>query len=60
MAVPITAGGSPVGTINLTWPAKRGTDEAVMLRHLEALQQTARAIGQAVAAQSAQQSAMVG
>ena len=52
MAVPILAGGSPVGTINLTWPAKRGTDEAVMLRHLEALQQTARAIGHAVATQS--------
>lgn len=52
MAVPIMAGSSPVGTINLTWPAKRGTDEAVMLRHLEALQQTARAIGLAVAAQS--------
>ena len=52
MAVAIMAGGSPVGTINLTWPAKRGTDEAVMLRHLEALQQTARAIGHAVAVQS--------
>jgi IclR family mhp operon transcriptional activator len=52
MAVPIMAGGSPIGTINLTWPAKRGTDEAVMLRHLEALQQTAQAIGRAVAAQS--------
>jgi IclR family mhp operon transcriptional activator len=53
MAVPIMGGGSPIGTINLTWPAKRGTDEAVMLRHLEALQQTAQAIGLAVAAQSA-------
>ena len=52
MAVPIMTGGSPIGTINLTWPAKRGTDEAVMLRHLEALQQTAQAIGHAVAAQA--------
>ena len=55
MAVPIMAGGQigggPIGTINLTWPAKRGTDEAVMLRHLEALQQTAQAIGRAVAVQ---------
>jgi IclR family transcriptional regulator, mhp operon transcriptional activator len=53
MAVPIMAGGSPIATINLTWPAKRGTDEAVMLRHLEALHQTAQAIGRAVEAQSA-------
>lgn len=57
MAVPIMAGGqiggAPIATINLTWPAKRGTDEGVMLRHLEALQQTAQAIGRAVTAQSA-------
>jgi len=53
MAVPIMAGSSPIATINLTWPAKRGTDEGVMLRHLEALHQTALAIGRAVEAQSA-------
>lgn len=54
MAVPIIAGGGPVATINLTWPAKRGTDEAVVLRHLDALQHTARAIGAAVEAQAHQ------
>ena len=53
MAVAIVAGGAPFATINLTWPAKRGTDEAVMHRHLDALHQTAQAIGRAVAAQSA-------
>ena len=57
MAVPIIAGGhiggAPIATINLTWPAKRGTDEAVMLRHLDALQQTAQAIGRAVMARPA-------
>jgi IclR family mhp operon transcriptional activator len=52
MAVPIMSGGGPVATINLTWPAKRGTDEAVMLRHLEALQQAAKAIGRAVETQA--------
>ena len=52
MAVAIVANSAPVATINLTWPAKRGTDEAVMHRHLEALQQTAQAIGRAVADQS--------
>jgi IclR family mhp operon transcriptional activator len=50
MAVPIMAGGSPLAAINVTWPAKRGTDEAVMARHLESLQQCARAIGEALAA----------
>jgi IclR family mhp operon transcriptional activator len=60
MAVPIMAGGSPVATINLTWPAKRGTDEAVVLRHLDALQQTAAAIGRAVEAQAAMASGSTG
>lgn len=45
MAVPIMAGGSPMAAINVTWPARRGTDEGVMARHLESLQQCARAIG---------------
>lgn len=54
MAVAIMARGSPIATINLTWPAKRGTDEAVVLRHLEALQHTARIIGSAVEAQAGQ------
>jgi IclR family mhp operon transcriptional activator len=37
MAVPILLDGAPVASINITWPAKRGTDDAVMLRHLGAL-----------------------
>lgn len=48
LAVPIVLGGAPVATINLTWPARRGADEAVVLRHLALLQQTARAIGEAM------------
>jgi IclR family mhp operon transcriptional activator len=52
MAVAILTGGAPIATLNLTWPAKRGTDEAVMHRHLDALHQTAQAIGRAVATQS--------
>lgn len=53
MAVAIVANGAPIATINLTWPAKRGTDEVVMHRHLDALHQAAQAIGRAIAAQSA-------
>ena len=48
LAVPILANGAPVAAINVTWPARRGTDEVVIVRHLEALQQTARAIGHAI------------
>lgn len=50
MAVPIMAGGSPIATINVTWPARRGTDDAVVQRHLEALKATARAIAAALEA----------
>lgn len=52
IAVPVVSGGGPVAAINLTWPAKRGTDEDVMTRHLEALKQTAQAIGRAIEAQA--------
>ncbi|OYX61054.1 MAG: IclR family transcriptional regulator [Novosphingobium sp. 32-60-15] len=49
MAVPIMVDGSPIATINVTWPGRRGADEAVIKRHLEALKATARAIGEALA-----------
>jgi IclR family mhp operon transcriptional activator len=45
LGVPIMVGGSPVAAINVTWPARRGTDEAVVARHLAALKDTARTIG---------------
>ncbi|NKJ41908.1 MULTISPECIES: IclR family transcriptional regulator domain-containing protein [unclassified Novosphingobium] len=48
MAVPILLDGVPVASINITWPAKRGTDDAVMLRHLGALKHTAREIAMAI------------
>nr|WP_171798491.1 MULTISPECIES: helix-turn-helix domain-containing protein [unclassified Novosphingobium] len=48
MAVPILLDGAPVASINITWPAKRGTDDAVMLRHLGALKHTAREIAMAI------------
>lgn len=48
MAVPILLDGAPVASINITWPAKRGTDDAVMLRHLGALKHTAREITLAI------------
>lgn len=49
MAVPIMVESSPIATINVTWPSRRGADEAVVKRHLEALKATARAIGEALA-----------
>lgn len=45
MAVPILVAGAPIATINVTWPGRRGADEVVIQRHLEALKTTARAIG---------------
>lgn len=48
MAVPILVRGSPIATINVTWPGRRGADEAVVQRHLEALKATARAIATAL------------
>ncbi len=48
MAVPIMVDGSPIAAINVTWPGRRGTDEEVVKRHLEALKATARAIGAAL------------
>lgn len=55
LAVPIMTGGRPVAAVNLTWPARRGMEESVMLQHLALLHQTARAIGSAVAARAAGQ-----
>lgn len=49
MGVAILVGDSPVGAINLTWPAKRDTEEDVIAHHLKALQATARAIGDELA-----------
>jgi IclR family transcriptional regulator, mhp operon transcriptional activator len=48
MGVAIKARGQPVASINITWLAKHVTDEAVVARHLGALQATARAIGAAL------------
>lgn len=48
MGVAIRVAGAPIASINITWPARRGTDESVVVRHLEALQATARAIGHAL------------
>jgi IclR family mhp operon transcriptional activator len=45
MAVPIIVEGTPVAAINVTWPARRGAEEAVIARNLEALRRTARIIG---------------
>lgn len=50
MAVPILVGGAPIATINVTWPGRRGADETVVQRHLDALKATARAIGAALEA----------
>lgn len=50
MGVPILVRGTPVAAINVTWPGKRTTDEQVVQRHLEALRETARAIGAALEA----------
>lgn len=46
LGVPIMVSNCPVAAINVTWPGKRGTDEAVIARHLQALQHTAQIIGQ--------------
>jgi IclR family mhp operon transcriptional activator len=46
MGVPIIVAGSPVASINITWPARRVADEEAVTRHLDALQATARKIGQ--------------
>lgn len=53
MGVPIMAAGAPIASINITWPAKRGADEAVIARHLGALQDTARDIGRVLEASAA-------
>ncbi|KAJ8136380.1 hypothetical protein OY671_010407 [Metschnikowia pulcherrima] len=45
MAVPIIVEGTPVAAINVTWPARRGAEEVVIARNLEALCRTARIIG---------------
>ena len=45
LGVPIMVGGSPVAAINITWPARRGTDEAVVARHLTALREASQTIG---------------
>ncbi|MEL0210812.1 MAG: hypothetical protein VW891_09560 [Novosphingobium sp.] len=48
MAVPIVVAGTPIATINVTWPGRRGADETVVQRHLDALKATARAIAVAL------------
>ncbi|WP_255504683.1 helix-turn-helix domain-containing protein [Novosphingobium sp. EMRT-2] len=48
MAVPIIVEGTPVAAINVTWPARRGAEEVVITRNLEALRRTARIIGLAI------------
>jgi IclR family transcriptional regulator, mhp operon transcriptional activator len=48
MGVAIRVQGQPVASINITWLAKHITDEDVIVRHLGALQATARAIGEAL------------
>ncbi len=48
MAVPIIVAGAPIATINVTWPGRRGADDAVIQRHLDALKATARTIGKAL------------
>lgn len=45
MGVAVMVRRQPVASINITWVAKRITDEDVISRHLGALQATARAIG---------------
>jgi IclR family mhp operon transcriptional activator len=44
MAVAVMVEGRPVASINITWPSRRVATEAVVARHLGALQATARAI----------------
>lgn len=48
MAVPIMVAGAPIATINVTWPGRRGTEEGVVQRHLDALRTTALVIGHAL------------
>lgn len=48
MGVAVKARNCPVASINITWLARRVTDEDVIARHLGALQATARAIGSAL------------
>ncbi|WP_341864221.1 helix-turn-helix domain-containing protein [Gymnodinialimonas sp. 57CJ19] len=52
VAVPILADSEPVGAINLVWNANDHSVEAVVEKHLEQLQTTARAIGRSFADQA--------
>ena len=48
IAVAVFVRGHAVASLNLTWPSRRTTVDDIVARHLGALQQTARAIGQAL------------
>ncbi len=50
IAVPVFVHRQSVASLNLTWPTRRSTLDEIVARHLGTLQETARAIGQAVEA----------
>ena len=52
IAVPIVAGGEPVGAVNLVWNASNHCLDTVVRDHLAQLQATAQAIGRAYFGQS--------